>query len=363
MVIESFDLPGQNCGEITLIGTAGGYGESIVVHLGDNNWIVVDSCKDPNTGISLPLHYLTTIGVNVKSDVKMIICTHWHNDHIGGLSQLLEACLSSKFSFAPCTDLEKFRLFVGLDQRKDSSNRSSTEFYDCLKLSTERGNEIIRAFQDRILLKLKPSGSSVISLSPSDATLTAYDHEISTLIDEIRPERRVVIKSPNSKSVALLLCLGEHKAILGADLEVSVNDNEGWVNILDSSQVIDKEKPASFFKVSHHGSSNGHIDRIWNELLVKNPVAKLTTYNSSNLPRKVMLDVFLKTTKNLYATAKAEVGKAKKRERSIEKAIKDYKPNLIEAKYSKGIIRSRILLDDPNAVWETKIHGSAYLIT
>ena len=42
-----YDLPGAHTAEITLIGTGGGYGESCVVHYGENNWAVIDSCVDP----------------------------------------------------------------------------------------------------------------------------------------------------------------------------------------------------------------------------------------------------------------------------------------------------------------------------
>jgi len=37
------DLPAFNIAEVTLLGTGGGYGESIVLHIGDNEWILVDS--------------------------------------------------------------------------------------------------------------------------------------------------------------------------------------------------------------------------------------------------------------------------------------------------------------------------------
>ncbi len=53
-----FNIPNFNIAEITLIGTGGGYGESIVVHVGNNEWIVVDSCQDPFTKDSLPLLFL-----------------------------------------------------------------------------------------------------------------------------------------------------------------------------------------------------------------------------------------------------------------------------------------------------------------
>lgn len=102
------DKPNNWIGEVTLIGTGGGYGESILVHLGFNNWIVIDSCVNPNTNESLPLWYLESIGVDVSKDVKLIICTHWHDDHIIGISTLLKKCLNAKFCMSKASDTKKF---------------------------------------------------------------------------------------------------------------------------------------------------------------------------------------------------------------------------------------------------------------
>ena len=61
--------------EVTVIGP--GYGESIVVHLGDTSWLVVDSCVDPASGdSSAALKYLTMLGVDVAQAVKPVSYTH-----------------------------------------------------------------------------------------------------------------------------------------------------------------------------------------------------------------------------------------------------------------------------------------------
>jgi len=361
MVIEQFDLPLNNIVEITLIGTAGGYGESIVIHLGDQNWAVVDSCKDPHTGLSLPLDYLNSIGVDVANQVKLIVCTHWHNDHIKGIANLFAECKQSDFCFAPSTDVDKFLLFVQLEQLKKSDSQSTTEFAKCLEIAETRGKPIIRAMQDRTILNLGDDSSKIYSLSPSDATLKAYDIEISSLIDKVSSMGRIISEGPNSKSVALLLTFGKHSAILGADLEISDNKFEGWINILDNSKVISPNNKASFFKIPHHGSSNGYEIRVWEELLTDTAIGKLTPYNKSKLPRDEMIAVYSNHTKHLYATSSSTSGpKSKKRDRSIEKAIKDARPSLQELRFSKGIIRSRIDYTIDEADWLVDTYGPAY---
>ncbi len=114
--------------EITLIGTGGGYGESLVIHLPGNNWVIVDSCTNPKTGEILPLEYLRQISVS-PSDVKLVVCTHWHDDHILGLSEIIRICDEAKFCFARVNDLEKFLFMLNLDYKKvkRSGSRSSTK--------------------------------------------------------------------------------------------------------------------------------------------------------------------------------------------------------------------------------------------
>jgi phosphoribosyl 1,2-cyclic phosphodiesterase len=71
--------------EITVFGP--GFGEAIAVHLGAGNWILVDSCIDPHSKLPAAHTYLNAIGVNA-SQVKTIIASHWHDDHVRGISDL-----------------------------------------------------------------------------------------------------------------------------------------------------------------------------------------------------------------------------------------------------------------------------------
>jgi beta-lactamase superfamily II metal-dependent hydrolase len=365
-----FDIPKQNIAEITLIGTGGGYGESIVIHLGNNNWAVVDSCINPENKKSLPLEYLKKIGVNVINDVKIIICTHWHDDHILGISELFEACKSASFCMAIPHDKEKFLRMVKLDYIKSDnliSNSSTIEFNKCISIIDKRGTSKKRALADRVLFSEKISDnfkSEIFSLSPSDYVIDEFDLEISELITQFGESRlKIITKSPNQKSVALLLKLGVHTAILGADLEVGTSNKEGWLNILDFSKVIDKNKKASLFKIPHHGSKNGYHLRIWDELLSDKTIAKLTPWNRNNkLPQIEMVKTYYSHTKDLYMTSPLGVMTAKKRDRNIEKTIKHLGLKVSEIKYTFGLVRSRINLEDLNDVWHIDVHEKAFQV-
>lgn len=81
--------------EISLFGP--GYGECIVAHLGAGEWMIVDSCIDKSARPAA-LEYLRTIGVNASQHVKWVLATHWHDDHIRGLSDIVSECESAEFA-------------------------------------------------------------------------------------------------------------------------------------------------------------------------------------------------------------------------------------------------------------------------
>ena len=144
----------MNLFRVSLIGTGGGYGESVVVQLGMNNWMVVDSCIDPVTKESLPLEYLKSLGVHIETEVKLIVCSHWHNDHILGIDKLLEECKSATLAFAVTSDKAKFLEFIGLDSRNDKllSHTSSTDIMaKCLNIVNQRKIPVKTILQDRVL--------------------------------------------------------------------------------------------------------------------------------------------------------------------------------------------------------------------
>lgn len=49
-----------------------GYGEAIAVHVGERNWLLVDSCIDPDSKQPASYTYLQQIGVHAD-DVKAIV--------------------------------------------------------------------------------------------------------------------------------------------------------------------------------------------------------------------------------------------------------------------------------------------------
>lgn len=359
--------PPNHIFESVLLGTGGGYGESQVIHLGNDYWIVIDSCINPETKKSLPLEYLCSIGVDISENVKLVICTHWHDDHIRGMSALLEECNNAVFSMARATDRTKFLRLVGLDFRKskfESSVSSTNELNKCLEIIERRGQTIKGACEDRLLLSLNEHGikSDVFALSPSDFIMQEFDREISTLITEYgKTNSKIIIENPNSKSIVIYIKVNDIRVLLGSDLEVDVKSNKkGWLRILDSSMVLDGK--SSLFKIPHHGSKNGNHNRIWQELIDESPISKVTPWNrKGKLPQPDMLrEINDNSATTLITSIPVNKSKPKKRDRDISKMIRTMKPSLKEVKYSFGQVKCRAnTLQSGSTIWSIELDGTA----
>src|SRR5262245_57744135 len=81
--------------EISIFGP--GFGESILVHVGDSRWIVVDSCIDRQAKKPASLVYFEEIGCNPEKCVDRIVATHWHDDHIAGIDSVLQRFPNAQF--------------------------------------------------------------------------------------------------------------------------------------------------------------------------------------------------------------------------------------------------------------------------
>ena len=114
--------PQSNEVEISLFGK--GFGEALVVHVGDGRYIIVDSFINPTTKNPVAEDYLNSLGVSMDN-VVMIISTHWHSDHVAGLYKLFTQCKNAKFVTYPIISQAKFNTFLELGHTY--TEKSSTE--------------------------------------------------------------------------------------------------------------------------------------------------------------------------------------------------------------------------------------------
>ncbi|QNF31307.1 MBL fold metallo-hydrolase (plasmid) [Adhaeribacter swui] len=354
------DKPNADILEISLFGTGGGYGESIVIHFPQNKWIVIDSCIDPTKKLNIPLTYLTSVGVNLN-DVKFIIATHWHNDHILGLSDIVEKCQNAELVFARPTDQQKFARLVSLDTKKSSNSQSTSEYSACIKLTKERGYKLKEAISDRVLFSERIDGIplELISLSPSDYANHLFDLEISELMNNFgAANKKIIYTSPNFRSIVLLVKAGSHRAILGADLEVGNDERLGWKHIISNTVLIDEK--ATLFKIPHHGSDNGYSDDIWKKLVANNPKTGITPWNrNTKLPNAKMLSLYSELSDSLYITSPNIDLRRKKKDRRIERLLDHFGAKVKEISFSFGQVRYRASIKD-NITWAVDVAGEAF---
>jgi glyoxylase-like metal-dependent hydrolase (beta-lactamase superfamily II) len=97
--------PRRNELELSLFGP--GIGESLVIHSGNGEWVVVDSCLDEQRR-AVALSYLESLGVGVAAQVKLVLVTHWHDDHIRGMSQVVAAAKTAEFAYSAALAGQEF---------------------------------------------------------------------------------------------------------------------------------------------------------------------------------------------------------------------------------------------------------------
>jgi beta-lactamase superfamily II metal-dependent hydrolase len=286
--------------EITLLGP--GFGETLVVHVGSNRWLIVDSCVDAATGNPAALDYLNALDVPSESAVELIAATHWHDDHIRGLSKVLEACPNAAFTCSSAMQRHELLQMVQAFSRQVPTVLGSgvSEIARIFDVVASRQQAVRLASSSR-LLRIIPSKSSttgdthIYSLSPSDAQTQLALLQLPEALAR-QTKRRADARSPNHFSVVLWISAGSTKVLLGGDLEDPGQPTLGWRAI-----VADATRPAgkgAVFKVPHHGSETAYYGPVWDEMLIEECYALLTpwTLGGGALPTAEGVRIILKHT-------------------------------------------------------------------
>ena len=353
--------------EVSVFGP--GYGESILIHIGDNKWFIIDSCIEPISKEPAPLTYLNQINVDPTNSVKLVVATHWHDDHVRGLGEIFRTCKSAEFICSIALDSDEFlQLLSAYGVRTMMESSGIDELRKIIEILQKRNSKSkykppMFAVADRCLWResLVKTGlgynCSVHSLSPSDAAILAAKLDFQRLFPlEKKPKRRLMATTPNRTAVVLWVNIGAFNILLGSDLEESGNSNNGWTVIINStSRPIGK---ASFFKIPHHGSKNSHHKDIWDKMLDSEPIAVLTPYEKGNkrLPAKEDVERICSLTNNAYATSVHRRKRTIKRDRTVEKTIRETVRNIRRLHTSTGQVRLRI---KPLDEWRIELFGDA----
>ena len=346
-------LPSHDEVEVTLLGP--GYGESIVVHIGGGEWVVVDSCIDEE-GSPQALEYLWSIGVDPGEAVKLVVATHWHDDHIAGMARLTKACEAAEFCCAAVFRTEEVLTAIdALEKRHLSRKGSGVRELHGVFSQIKRG-ELEARFALADTRILNSESCEIWSLSPSHRAFERFLMNIGRLIPGLgETKRRVPSVSSNDISVVTWIRIHNVAVLLGSDLE-----RPEWTDVVQSTT-----RPAGragVFKVAHHGSAGADEPEVWRQMLDAERIAVLTPFRRGRhaLPLRTDAERILSYTEDAYITAAADSSSPPRRResRAVRSMIQESNIRIRRNVMNRGAIRLRRAAS-PGGQWGIETIGPA----
>lgn len=345
--------------EVTVIGP--GHGESVLVHLGQGKWLIVDSCidtTDPSRPVA-PLRYLRELGVKVDTAVDLIVASHWDDDHIQGIGDVVEACPNARFvcSIFP---IDKFACFVeALSIGSMTTNGASVRnMRKVIELLSHRKQPLVRAAPAKQLFP----NPLIHSWSPSSHDDTQFLYYLAQMHPKaMEPHRKAILGSGNTTSIVLSVVWSDTSVLLCADMEKTADTRSGWDAVFSEIQAAGKWSQGSLVKIPHHGSHTGHFDPMWQNLLHPNPISVIAPFGkgpiASRPPKSTDIHRISGKSGAAYLTAKHNEQKsANKKEAAVVRSLREGGITLTSSKSSIGIVRHR---KSAGAPWTHELFGTA----
>lgn len=380
MIID-LGQPGQDELEITTLGAGASNGESVVIHLTGDEWIIIDSCKVGDE--VLPLNYLDSIGV-AYDKVSKVICTHWHTDHIRGLPDILASCRNAQFYLANVSDYNGYLNIVLKAAGFDPMDKNVWNVLNnCLIALEQEGKREPHMLNHNQRVVHLSDGVDIFVVGPSDEMVKRFDASL-LRIDINKPETKAINNlEENLCSMAFSVHFNGVRALIGGDLETGrktddkynyktcldncpQHDECGWCEAIKKGNVFDDEKPYHFIKLPHHSSVSAYCPKMWVGGFVEGgPIATTTVFNnaeSEDLPTREMLSIYHDKCKALYITysdgqAEQTVEENKAISILMEEGGIDVIDNFTE---QAGVIICRWRSHEEG--WKVKCYGEARLV-
>ncbi|MBN2717438.1 MAG: hypothetical protein JXX14_16420 [Deltaproteobacteria bacterium] len=308
---------------------------------------------------------MSKIGVDYTTQVKVIVATHWDDDHIRGLGDIAGLCENADFFMSAALNDKRFNRIVldsplstamKLDQKVNTGINEFHTVYHALKARRKTPEYAL----DNKLLWRSPMSSqaTVTALSPHSSAMDMAMQSILSLVPrDGTPIGNIKAPKPNYTSVVLWISINNTCLLLGADMEESP-EFPGWSLI--SADMRSRYSKAEVYKVAHHGSATGEHPQIWSDMLVQNPCCviapwqrggrKLPTPNDLKRIRSKSDNVHLSHDRNPPGSVKKN--RIKHRDRSMLK---------IKAKplfQAFSMVRCRKKISFP-ASWNVEHFGNA----
>jgi hypothetical protein len=285
-----------------------GYGECILVHLGLGEWMMVDSCV--RRGNQPALEYLRSMGVDLSRSVRLVVATHWHDDHVRGISTAVDECTGAKFVSSAALKVDEVVAGFGQQQpgRFGKVTSGVDELATVLKHLERAGDRDRLRFAIANEVMYRRTGDvpcHVEALAPGHPAMQrAYDQlarELKAAMDNVTP-RRVSKPERNDAAVVLWIEVANATILLGADLQETDEVETGWTAVIGCRP--DPQRRSEVFKVPHHGSPNAYQPLVWRTLLIDEPEAVICPHHrgSTELPSEQDLELLCQQA-NVHVTA------------------------------------------------------------
>jgi hypothetical protein len=363
--IEDNGAPLSNQIEVCLFGK--GYGECVTIHLGNNIWAIVDSFLHPKTKRPIAIEYLESLAIDIAERVRLVIISHWHDDHIRGSCDIVLKANSARVVLSQAMHEKEFAKFV--KRHKTAANSKVDEMNKILELFLSKPAHRLfprLASHGKSLLELSSDEMDELgpckiqALSPSDADVWDFMQQIARMMPAAKKAKRPARKiKQNEASIVTWVNYDEVCLLLGADMETRKGNDRGWNAIVKSDL---KPGKAMLYKVAHHGSKNGYNQGKWTELLTETPIAIVTPFINGKvkLPTLEQIKVMWEHTGNLFATGLPLETKTKKRSAAVEKEIRNVKLRALGSGLGAIRLRSTPMSEgQTECFWSVELFGQA----
>lgn len=346
--------------ELTLFGP--GVGECILMHLGNGDWFVIDSCVFPDCKQPVALRYLDALGIDPELAVRRVLATHWHDDHIRGLHDVLKRCSDAVFIMSAALQTEQFAelVYEAAELNKFvAATSTATEFANILDLLGKRsgGSRSPNLFASDSSM-LYQGAVAVQALSPSAQTIAYTLNTIGSMICTSPENRRFRSLTPNHLSVALQVSAGAVDLLLKADLENTSEPHFGWKAVLSSK--LRPPRKSGIVKVGHHGSQNADNHEVWRDMVIAHPLCVVTPYSrlEEPLPTHADLQRIASRTDQCYVTTWPPSTRVNKRP-GVDRWLNDATKVRRGPARDPGFVRVRFDMDAAAPVPCVELFGSA----
>ncbi len=355
--------------EVSLFGP--GFGEAIVIHLPVDQWLIIDSCISANRSAVAPLEYLQQIGVDVSKNVKAVVATHWHDDHVGGISEILRSCTSADFFCSSALHCDEFMALANAFSGRSTIERPGTK--EIHKAFCTLVEEVNAKKRDRLnwahngtllvndvqLLGDKSVETKIYCLVPSSTSVTNSKAQFASLLPKPGAFRKALPSvQSNEPSIALHISVGDVCVVLGGDVESYKDPMIGWASVL-----TDRRRPqvkADLYKGSHHGSITGFHSEAYSALL-SSPITILTPFVLGRhiLPKRDDIKRMIRMSTQAFITSRPGNQRRARRGRVVEAWINEVAKSRIPMRFGDGLIRCRKSVVTDGAPWTVELFGSA----